>query len=159
MMPKTVRVEAIENGTVIDHIPAGKAMRAWAALRLPDDATAAITINVNSTKLGRKDIIFLTDRELSVKDVAKVGLVARGATLNIVRSGKVARKEPVQVPREVTGFLRCINPNCVTNHEKVPTRFSITLDPQLGLGKERVSATCRYCERSLSEQEFAMALQ
>ena len=57
-------IDSIQNGIVIDHITAGKAMELYNILGLDKlDCTVAILKNVTSGKLGRKDIIKI-DREM-----------------------------------------------------------------------------------------------
>ena len=49
-------IDSIQNGIVIDHISAGKAMELYRILGLDKlDCTVAILKNVTSGKLGRKD--------------------------------------------------------------------------------------------------------
>ena len=60
-------IDSIQNGIVIDHITAGKAMELYNILGLDKlDCTVAILKNVTSGKLGRKDIIKI-DRITSVE--------------------------------------------------------------------------------------------
>ena len=59
-------IDSIQNGIVIDHITAGKAMELYNILGLDKlDCTVAILKNVTSGKLGRKDIIKI-DREMDL---------------------------------------------------------------------------------------------
>ena len=60
-------IDSIQNGIVIDHISAGKAMELYRILGLDKlDCTVAILKNVTSGKLGRKDIIKI-DREMELE--------------------------------------------------------------------------------------------
>ena len=54
-----LKIRAIENGTVIDHITANKALHILKILGLPDETTKNVTIamNVSSKEIGRKDIL------------------------------------------------------------------------------------------------------
>ena len=53
-----MNVDAIQNGVVIDHITAGLAFRLYNLLELDKiDCPVAIIKNVNSAKMGKKDII------------------------------------------------------------------------------------------------------
>ena len=59
-------IDSIQNGIVIDHITAGKAMELYNILGLDKlECTVAILKNVTSGKLGRKDIIKI-DREMDL---------------------------------------------------------------------------------------------
>ena len=69
------RVTAIRNGTVIDHIPAGQAMRVLSMLGI-DKGTAvpvSLVMNVPSKKMGTKDIIKVEDRELTQSELNRLG--------------------------------------------------------------------------------------
>ena len=51
-------IDSIQNGIVIDHISAGKAMELYRILGLDKlDCTIAIIKNAKSSKMGKKDII------------------------------------------------------------------------------------------------------
>ena len=54
-----LKIKAIENGTVIDHITANKSLHILKVLGLPDEDTKNVTIamNVSSAEFGRKDIL------------------------------------------------------------------------------------------------------
>ena len=65
------RVTAIQNGTVIDHIPAGSSLSVLGMLGLLDSRSTPISLvmNVPSKKLGRKDVIKVEDRELTQEEL------------------------------------------------------------------------------------------
>ena len=51
-----MNIDSIQNGVVIDHITAGRALRIYDLLNLNDlDCSVAIIKNVNSKKMGKKD--------------------------------------------------------------------------------------------------------
>ena len=53
-----MNIEPIQNGVVIDHIEAGRAMQLYKLLNLGSlDASVALIKNVPSKKMGKKDII------------------------------------------------------------------------------------------------------
>ena len=53
-----MNIDAIQNGIVIDHIPAGAGMELYRMLRLDAlDCSVAIIKNAHSNKAGKKDII------------------------------------------------------------------------------------------------------
>lgn len=53
-----LNVGAIEEGFVLDHIKAGKAMTIYKDLKLDQlDCTVAIIKNAKSSKMGKKDIL------------------------------------------------------------------------------------------------------
>ncbi|MEM3086510.1 MAG: aspartate carbamoyltransferase regulatory subunit [Halobacteria archaeon] len=138
--PKTLRILPIRNGTVIDHIPAGQALKVVRILSISEKErnTVSIAMNVPSGAMGRKDIVKVENRRLRPQEVQKIALVAPRATINIVEDTRVVRKFKVEPPREVEGLLKCLNPSCITNsNEPTVPRFLRT--PQ-GL-------RCVYCER------------
>ena len=114
-------IDSIQNGIVIDHITAGKAMELYQILGLDKLAcTVAILKNVTSDKLGRKDIIKI-DRVLDL-DWDVIGYVDPGITVNIIKDGKLAEKRQLKLPERITNVIRCKNPRCITSVEQeLPT--------------------------------------
>lgn len=139
---KELRVTPIRNGTVIDHIEPGMALKVLRILGLPrEGSTAIVSVVMNvPSEHGRKDIVKIEDRELERGEVDRIALIAPKATVNIVREYEVAKKERVDLPHVVTGILRCANANCITNHEPVTTRFKVHQNGALTL-------RCDFCDR------------
>jgi aspartate carbamoyltransferase regulatory subunit len=136
-----LEVSAIENGTVIDHIPANVLFKVITILNL-DKIDKQITFGTNliSKKLGKKAIIKLSDTFFIDKEINKIALVAPEAKLNIIRNYSVVEKKIVEVPEEIIGIAKCMNPKCITNNEKITTRFNV-------VSKKDVKLKCRYCEK------------
>ena len=90
-------VDSIQNGIVIDHIAAGAGMKLYRLLGLDSvEQPVAIMMNVNSRKLGRKDIIKI-DGEVPINfDV--IGYVDPGATVNVIRGGELVEKKRIDLP-------------------------------------------------------------
>ena len=147
-----IQLQAIKNGTAIDHIEAGKALKLLEVLDIPESVSKGIAMNVESKKLSKKDLIFIDNFELSQKDFAKIGLVSKNATINIIKNHKVVKKIKAEIPNIAIGIIRCINPNCITNHEKVKTKFYI-------FRGEKIKAKCHYCERFLNEEEIFWSIK
>ncbi|MFQ6128904.1 MAG: aspartate carbamoyltransferase regulatory subunit [Thermoplasmata archaeon] len=143
---KEVKVTPIKNGTVIDHIPAGMALKVLKILGITDESsgsTVSVAMRVTSKKRGLKDIVKVEDRELLEKEVDKIALVAPNATINIIRNYDVNQKHKVRLPEVAKGIVRCQNPNCITNlKEPVETEFIV-------ISKNPVRLRCVYCEREL----------
>ena len=120
-------VDSIQNGYVIDHIEAGKAMDIYKALGLEDlDCSVAILINVPSSKMGTKDIIKID--KLIKLDFTTLGYIDPGITINTITNGGV-QKRRMELPLELTDVLKCTNPRCITSVEQeLPQRFKLT-DP------------------------------
>lgn len=109
-------IDSIQNGIVIDHISAGKAMELYRILGLDKlDCTVAILKNVTSGKLGRKDIIKI-DREMEL-DWDLIGYVDPSITVNSIRDGQLVEKRTLKLPERIRGVLRCKNPRCITSVE------------------------------------------
>lgn len=153
---ETMLVQRIANGTVVDHIPAGKALAVLRLLGNPHEKgfRVALVMNVSSTKMGRKDIVKVEGVELSEEQVQRLALVAPQATLNIVRSYQVVSKKKVSPPTVVVGLLRCPNPTCITVKQREPVRSTFILASQNPL-----TYVCRYCGRQLIEQEISNQVQ
>jgi aspartate carbamoyltransferase regulatory subunit len=130
----------LQHGTVIDHLPVGSAARALDLLRLPRDGPVTVGINVPSGRYGRKDIVRVEGLFLRHDEIDRLALLGERVTVSLVRDGEVAEKKVLDVPRRVHGILRCPNPTCVTNHERVVTRFE-------RMGDFPYRFRCEYCER------------
>ncbi len=142
---KELKVQPIRNGTVIDHIPSGRALQVLRILGLPREGGTSIVsaiMNVPSGKDGteRKDIVKVEDRELRPRELDKIALVAPHVTINIIREYDVADKRHVDLPEEVEGIVTCSNPSCVTNHEPTTATFKV-------LKEDPPTLRCTYCER------------
>lgn len=143
---KQLSVSAIQNGTVIDHIPAQNLFKVINILGL-DRITNQITFgtNLESQRLGRKAIIKIAGKFFEKDEINRIAMVAPHAKLNIIRDYEVVDKMLVDVPDEITGIVKCVNPKCVTNNEKVNTKFKV-------VDKKNVSLKCHYCEK-ITDQE------
>lgn len=115
-------VSKIENGIVIDHIPAGKAFLVLKLLRLDPSARVLIALNVDSRRLGVKDIVKVEGSYLTSREIELIALVAPNATLNIIEGWKIKEKRPIGVPEVVRGVFTCPNPLCPTNSKYSPPR-------------------------------------
>ena len=134
-----MKIDAIKNGIVIDHIKAGRSMEIYDYLNLGEiDCTVAIIKNVVSKKMGRKDIIKI-DSEMNI-DYNVLGVIDPDITINIIKDGVRIGKEKPQLPEEVTNVLKCKNPRCITTTEQeIPHIFKLT-DKKNGVYR------CIYCE-------------
>jgi len=136
-------VRAIENGTVIDHIAPEALFTIIRILGLEHDRNHRITLGLNleSSRLGKKALIKITDRYFDREQINKIALFSPNAVVNTIRDFQVVEKLHVASPESIEGFVRCINPTCITNNQPVPTRFEVISSPA-GL-----SLRCKYCER------------
>jgi aspartate carbamoyltransferase regulatory subunit len=150
MSEKELIVQKILEGTVIDHIEAGKALHVLSILGISGSEGKIITIaiNVPSKKLGRKDIIKIENIYLSPETTNKISLVTPHATVNIIKNYRVVEKRALELPEEFIGMFKCPNLNCITNSgENVETKFYLpSKDPPL--------LRCKYCGRIYSPNEM-----
>ena len=134
-----MRVDAIINGLVIDHITAGKAMEIVGLLNLDDlNLPIAIIKNAPSKRLGKKDIIKI-DSEIEL-NFELIGYIAPNAKINIIRNGELIEKRSVTLPEVLTNVIKCKNPRCITSVEQELDHVFCLTD-----GTEKIYR-CLYCE-------------
>lgn len=139
---KELRVSAIKNGTVLDHIPADVVLKVVKILGLNDHPyPVTIGIGLDSKTMGKKGIIKIAEKFFEDEELNKIALVAPKASVNVIRNYEVTEKKVLSIPKELRGIARCINPVCVTNHEDVETRFET-----ITKGSETL-LKCHYCEK------------
>ena len=146
--PKQLSVSAIQNGTVIDHVPAKNLFKVIQILGL-DKIETQITFgtNLESKKLGKKAIIKISGIYFEDEDINRIALVAPDAKLNIIRDYEVVEKKVVVVPDSITGIAKCMNPKCITNFEHVTTKFRV-------VSKINVALKCHYCEKITNQENL-----
>ena len=144
-----IKVSALREGTVIDHLVAGTALKVLSVLGLNFEGAVTIGLNLDSRKSARKDIIKIERRELSPAEVARIALISPRATFSIIRDFKVVRKFTPELPAVVDNLIRCPNPSCISNATWVATKFFVVrADP--------LRVRCHYCERSLRKEEIEL---
>jgi len=133
-------VAAIENGTVIDHIPSEKTFQVVNLLGLTKRNTI-ITIgnNYRSKRMGKKGIIKVENVFFTDEEISRLSVVAPNVVLNVIRNYEVVEKKPVTMPDEIRGIVKCNNPKCITNNEPMETVFEVN--------KEEGVLVCHYCEK------------
>ncbi|KYK31104.1 MAG: aspartate carbamoyltransferase regulatory subunit [Thermoplasmatales archaeon SG8-52-3] len=141
-MKKELKIPLIKNGTVIDHITAGNAVKVLHILGIPISTSSVVSVAMNvKSKFGKKDIVKVENREIDPQEVDKIALISPKATINIIRDYKVAKKHKVELPNEIIGIVSCSNPTCVSNaNEPVKSRFKV-------IEKDPPKIKCYYCER------------
>ncbi|RLG10072.1 MAG: aspartate carbamoyltransferase regulatory subunit [Thaumarchaeota archaeon] len=145
----------IKDGTIIDHIPAGQALNLLRLMGITgrEGFTLALVMNVESRKLGRKDIIKVEGLELKPEDTDKIALIAPMATINVVRNYEVVEKRKAVPPKVVEGALKCRNPNCITNkpNEPIKSKFrTISYNPP--------KLVCEYCGHVMTHEDIVKQL-
>ena len=139
-----MKIDAIQNGIVIDHITSGKGMEIYNLLKLNKvDCPVALLMNASSNKMGKKDIIKLNG-EITI-DMDALGYVDPNATVAVIRDGKVAEKRSLALPKKLTNVLKCKNPRCITTTEQELAHVFTLTDP------EKRVYRCLYCETQASK--------
>ena len=141
---KELKVSAIENGTVIDHIPSSSVFQVIKILSLNEfEDQIFLGTNLDSRKYGKKGIIKVSNRYFKPDEINKIALVAPTATLIVINDFRVVEKKKVEVPEDVEKIVKCFNPNCITNNEAVPSKFTV-------IDKKDLKLRCHYCEKITS---------
>lgn len=146
---KELNVSAIENGTVIDHITQGKVLQVVKILGLESfEDHIYLGANLESKKYGKKGIIKVSNRYFEANDINRIALISPSATIIEIRDYEITKKFNVTVPEYVSGIVKCINPKCVTNDQKIPTQFKVTTTD------DRLRLKCHYCEKYTNQENF-----
>lgn len=132
-----MNIDSIENGYVIDHIPAGKGMQIYNILSLDKlSCQVAIITNAKSKKNDVKDIIKIN--ELVDLDLDVVAYIAPNATVNVIKNCERIDKKSLSLPKEIKNVIKCPNPRCISNNEDIDHIFKLT--------DEKGTYRCLYCE-------------
>lgn len=138
---KELKVSAIENGSVIDHIPTTNVFQVIKILNLSAyQDQLLIGTNLDSRKMGKKGIIKVNNKFFKSDEINKIALVAPAATLIVIKNFQVTEKKKVEIPDQTEKIVKCFNPNCITNHEDIPTLFTV-------IDKSNLKLRCHYCEK------------
>ncbi|MDO4217690.1 MAG: aspartate carbamoyltransferase regulatory subunit [Bacteroidales bacterium] len=134
-------VPAIQNGTVIDHIPTNAVYQVIHLLGLEKyEDEVLIGNNLSSKKFNRKGIIKVKNRHFSKEEISMIALVAPMATIVTIKDYEVISKLDAEIPDQIEGIIKCMNPMCITNHETITTKFDV-------VDKENIKLKCHYCEK------------
>lgn len=150
-MEKELKVAALRNGTVIDHIPAEKVFQVVSILRLKYyNQPLTIGNNYDSKRMIAKGIIKISDRYLANDEISKIALIAPNASINIIKEYQVVEKRALVLGDEINDVMHCANPVCITNHQQIPTKFFVIKEDN------KVRLKCRYCEREVSQEDIKL---
>lgn len=135
-----LNISGLNEGIVLDHIPAGKSMDIYKYLGLGElDCQVAIIKNARSNKMERKDIIKI-EGGLDVIDLDVLGFIDHNITVNIIRNGEIVEKKVLKLPKKLINVIKCKNPRCITSIEQeLPHIFTLA-------DEEREVYRCVYCE-------------
>ena len=127
-----LQVAALENGTVIDHIPSENLFTVVSLLGLEHmNNNITIGFNLKSGKLGTKGIIKIADKFFCDDEINRIAV----------------EKREVSLPEELRGIVKCANPKCITNNEPMATLFHV-------VDKENCVIRCHYCEKEQNRNEI-----
>ena len=145
---KELTISAIDEGTVIDHIPADATFKVVEILNL-DNHTNVVSIatNLQSKALGKKGIVKVGGKSLTQDQFNKIAIVAPDATVNIIKNFDVKEKIKVRTPEVVDNVVKCSNPACITNNEQVHSKFYV-------VKKDPLRIRCHYCERTMAKEDI-----
>lgn len=142
-----LQVEAIKNGTVIDHIPAHIGIKVLKLFEM-DNSNERVTVGLNlpSSALGAKDLLKIENTFISEEQAQKLALYAPHATVNQIEDYQVVKKLALTLPKVVTDVFNCANSNCITHNEPVSSSFTVIEK------NDDIRLKCKYCEKSFSRE-------
>ena len=147
---KELKVSALRNGTVIDHIPAENTFQVIKILGLENSISQIYIGNhLESKKFGTKGIIKISGRFFEKDEINKISLAAPSATLIEIKDYEVVNKAKVETPDTIEKIVRCFNPKCVTNNQNIETKFKVITDHH-----NRMKLRCHYCEKTMSKENI-----
>lgn len=134
-----LEITSIKNGIVIDHIEAGKGVKIFNYLELDRNYNSvALIINVDSEKLGKKDIIKIENCEKL--DYMVLGLLSPTITICEVKNEVIVNKVKPTLPERVENVIRCKNSSCITGIEDYVPHSFVLVDRENGRYR------CEYCD-------------
>ena len=139
-----LNVGKIDEGFVLDHIPAGMSLDIYKYLHLDQlDCTVAIIKNAKSNKLGKKDILKV-ECSVDVLDLDVLAVLNQGITVNVIKDSVIVEKKALELPKEIRGVIKCKNPRCITSIEQeLPHIFKLT-------DADKKIYRCIYCEEKFN---------
>ena len=145
---RELKISAIDEGTVIDHIPTDATFKVVEILDLENHrGIVSIETNLQSKRLGKKGIVKVGGKSLTQAEVNKIAIVAPDVTVNIIKNYDVKEKIKVKTPDVIDNVVKCSNPVCITNNENIPTKFYVAK-------KDPLKIKCHYCERSMGKEDI-----
>ncbi len=148
-------VYRLANGTLIDHLEAGKGLEVYRQLKLDQlkDQEVMLASNIRSKKWGRKDVIAIHGKSLEPKELYRLGLISQNHTINSIQESRVIAKGSVQLPSQIENMIVCSNPKCISryeHHEFTGSLFHVE-------SREPLALRCHYCEKPMTRSEIEIA--
>ena len=141
-----LNVGKLNEGVVLDHIEAGKAMSIYRDLKLDKiDNCVAIIKNARSNKMGKKDILKV-ECDINTLDLDVLAFIDHNITVNVIKDGKIVDKKELVLPKEIRNIIKCKNPRCITSIEQELPHIFILSDEQKEIYR------CKYCEEKCGKR-------
>lgn len=142
-----LKVGAITEGFVLDHIQVGTSLSLYYDLKLDElDCCVAIIKNARSNKLGKKDILKV-ECNIDALDLEVLGFIDHNITVNIIKGGEVVEKRVLQLPKQIKNVIHCSNPRCITSIEQELDQIFLLTD------EATQTYRCKYCEEKYKGQK------
>jgi len=141
MKNKDLQVAALQNGSVIDHIPTDKLFTIVKLLEL-DKCSEPVTIgnNFESRKMDKKGLIKVSGKFFTDQELSRLAIICPNMQLTVIRDYEVVEKREIVLPDTLVNLVKCANPVCITNNEPMKTLFEV--DKLTGIVK------CHYCGKT-----------
>ena len=147
---KELAVAALENGTVIDHIPSDSLFKVVDLLGIQSlEENVTIGNNLDSKKYGKKGIIKVANVTIPEATLNRIAIAAPNAVIIIIKNYEVVEKHKVSLPDDIYGIVKCTNPKCITNNEPMRTHFHV-------IDRENMVLKCHYCERTENKDKITL---
>ncbi|MCG9680383.1 aspartate carbamoyltransferase regulatory subunit [Vibrio sp. Isolate24] len=147
-----LQVEAIRNGSVIDHIPANVGIKVLKLFKMhKTNQRITIGLNLPSSALGEKDLIKIENVYLTKEQANQLALYAPKATVNQIEEYQVVNKLTLALPEHIQSVFECPNSNCISHGEPVESQFKVQQK------QYQVQLKCHYCEKVFSREIMAEA--
>ncbi len=148
--PEMLAVGDIENGTVLDHITPGMAVRLLKLLGLVQHhGSVTVGMRLPSASMGSKDVIKVEGWQMPADAVGRIAVFAPTTTVCCVQNYRVSSKKRVSLPEHISGVLVCPNRSCISNHGSTESRF------QVRTHRKKIRLQCCYCEKAFLHDEIA----
>ncbi len=157
MDDRSLLVRKIEEGIVIDHVPSSMGYHILALIGLDKTHRFVLISNVESKKLGKKDIIKVENWFPEKRELEIIAIVAPSATVNVIKNWKVVEKFQLSPPERIVGLVKCPNPRCITNDEQ-ENKFMRTVFERFD-GDGDIFYSCRYCDIILNKSDLIPLLK
>ena len=140
-----LNVGKIDEGFVLDHIPAGMSLDIYKYLHLDQlDCTVAIIKHARSGKMGKKDILKV-ECDIDMLDLDVLAFIDHNITVNVIKNGEIVEKKELVLPKQIKNVIKCHNPRCITSIEQELPHIFVLADEEKGVYR------CKYCEEKYRE--------